>query len=305
MAKITITSLSSSGTGKTTNFAQIAYAVALAGYQVKIIELDDRNSLKKCCGLRDVDPSLSTSAIFKENFKGKYPFVPFWEDYLKGKAEIIQVDRDEQRKTIAQLTEARDAIALRKIIAKSSINCDLLILDCPGRSDIMSDAAILASTHILLGIEATEKCFEDVAYFFEYLYQLEEKWGVDPSGQARSQAAETAAGSPDLPKIAGFLVGRFDLESSYQREALKQLKKEAENLDCELFNPIRRSPYFLNCYSVGLPLRVYASHFAGNKDFTTKGNFFKRKNKSLSTFSAKFRKLPAIVPYLIEEIEKN
>lgn len=285
MAKITITSLSSSGTGKTTNFAQIAYAIALAGYQVRVIELDDRNSLRKCCGLEDIAPQNSTSAIFQKNFAGDYPFTPLWNEHLKGKAQIIQVDRDEQKETITNLVETRDGIALRRILANHPIDCDLLILDCPGRSDIMSDAAILASSHVLLGIEATEKCFEDVAYFFEYLYTLKDRWGIPP------------------PKISGFLVGRFELDSSYQREALKQLLEQSQNLGCELFNPIRRSPYFLNCYSAGLPLKVYAPTFAGNKDYTLKGNFFKRKHKLLSGFSSEFKKLPAIVPYLIEEIQ--
>lgn len=281
-----VTSISSSGTGKTTNFAQIAYCLALAGYRVGIIELDDRNSFKTCLGLEAIEPETSTSVLFEQGFTGDYPFQPVWSDYTKDKIQIIQAHRDEQKKTIANLVRVGDAIALKRILEKyPPINSDLTILDCPGRSDLMSDSAILASTHIILGIEATEKCFDDVAYLFEYLYKLTDKYQVS------------------LPKIAGFLVGRFDLNSSYQREALKLLLDQAENLGCNLFNPIRQSPYFLNCYSAGIPLKAYAVSFTGNKDFTVKGNFFKRQNKKLANFSPQFKKLPAIIPYLIEELQ--
>ena len=288
MNQIILTSLSSSGTGKTTNFAQIAYFVAKAGYRVALIELDERNSLKKCCGLPDVEPNQSTSAIFQEDFQGDYPFLPLWQDHLKGKAQVVQAERESQEKTIADLAVRQGAArSLTEILNKHPLDdFDLIILDCPGQAGVLTNNAILAATHVLLGIEVTEKCFEDVVYLFEYLYRLEEEYKIQ------------------LPVIAGFLVGRFDVKGSFQRDGFKQLLREAQELGIKLFNPIRQSNYFLYSYSLGVPLKIHAPKFAGNKDYTDKGNFFKRKINDLKSFEPEFKKLTAIVPYLIEEIKR-
>ena len=284
MPPITLTSLSSSGTGKTTNFANLAYFIAKAGYKVKIIELDSRNSLKACCGLPEIAPQLSTARIFMPDFKGDYPFVPMWRNFAPA-IEILQVDREAQEHTASKL-EAEDLglLSLKKIFKKYPIDCDLLILDAPGEHNILSKSAILASTHLFLGIEATAKCLEDVLYFVQKLYNYETDWELR------------------IPKLSGFCIGKFNGDQAFQRDMLRQLLKQAQDLEINLFNPIRYSPYFINSYAAGVPVQVFAPNFLGSDDFLKTGNFFKTNKKIGQKFPSEFKSLPAIVPYVIELI---
>lgn len=283
-----LTSLSSSGTGKTTNFANLAYFVAKAGYRVKIIELDSRNSLKTCCGLPDVDPDLSTSYVFDSEFTGDYPFAPLWEEYLPEPIGIIQVDRRAQEKTASRL-EAEDlgVLSLKKILKKYPVECELLILDAPGEHNILSKSAILAASHLFLGIEATAKCLDDVVYFVQRLYEYESEWDLK------------------IPEIAGFCVGKFNVEQAFQRNMIVQLLEQAHSLETKLFNPIRYSPYFISSYAEGMPIKVYSPKFSGADDFIKPGNFFRTGKKEAKSFSSEFKQLPAIASYVISEIKNN
>lgn len=303
MSPIILTSLSSSGTAKTTNFAHIGHYLAVNGYRVKIIELDNRNSLTACCGIESRPPELSTATIFNPNFTGRYPFAEVWRGYRSnGLLEVLLAERRSQVTIERALNSSEEArwgnpsmgkshfdnkgiFSLSRLFKKHPIDCDILILDCPGQQSTLTDAAIVASTHILIGIEPTRKCFEDAAFFLEHLYSIFQD--IDR-----------------VPELLGFLPGKFNLESSYQREGIKQLYDQAQLLAIELFNPIRFSPYFETAYDRGCPISAVAPSFAGVKDYLIEGNFFRRSHKGVGLFDNRFKKLPAIVPYL-EKIINN
>ena len=284
-----ITAFSSSGTGKTTLLSHLSYLLAKEGLSVALIDVDNRSSIKTCCGIGNVPKEESTSKILSEDFQGNYPLVPLWSEYCK-KAEAIVADR-KALKTTANLLAAEPfgILRLRNNLIEYPLPHDVIILDAPGHEGTLAWLAILASTHLILSVEMTKKSIEDATHALSQLYEYKKMLGIP------------------IPKIVGFVPGRYDHDfSSMARSTLKQFPDIAKSLGCKLFSPIRSSPYFLNAYSAGIPIQVFAPGFEGNKDFTTNGNIFQGMNeKRLKGFDSTFKNLPAIFPYLLKELNYN
>ena len=281
-----ITAFASSGTGKTTLLSHLAYLMALEGLSVALIDVDNRSSIKTCCGINDIPAEKTTSKILTKNFQGDYPFVPLWPKYCKN-AEVIVADRSELSTTNNILTaEPFGILQLRKTLKKYPLPHDVVILDAPGQEGTLAWTAVLASTHLILSIDMSKKSIEDSTFAISKLYEYRQDLEIT------------------IPKIVGFVPGRYDHNfSSMARSNLKQFPEIAESLECTLFTPIRSSPYFWNSYSAGVPVQVYAPGFEGNRDFTDAGNLFRNMNeKRRKEFDSRFDNLPAILPYLLEEL---
>ncbi len=84
-----ITAFCSSGTGKTTLLTHLAYYAATNNISTALIELDNRNSLKRCCGLPNSE--FTTSNILIRVLKEIMIFYPFGNPILKGKQKSAKL----------------------------------------------------------------------------------------------------------------------------------------------------------------------------------------------------------------------
>ncbi len=283
-----VTSFCSSGTGKTTLLAHLAYYAASQGVSTALIELDNRNSLKRCCGLSNA--SFHTSNLFDSGFKGDYNFLPLWESHLKGKAEICPADRKALLETEQSLaSKPLGILKLKKIFKKYPLSHQLILLDSPGQEGVMSASAILASDYVILSIEATPKAMSDAIRFVEILFNYEEEYDVE------------------IPRILGIVVGRYDQESATARNILEQLPDIAEQISTRLFAPIRHSHEFLNAYELGIPLHLHRPGHKAVGDFSIDGNIFKdmseRKIRNLDR--SYYESLPAIAKFIVKIVKHN
>ncbi|MDJ0682600.1 MAG: ParA family protein [Xenococcaceae cyanobacterium MO_167.B52] len=281
-----ITAFCSSGTGKTTLLTHLAYYAATNNISTALIELDNRNSLKRCCGLPNSE--FTTSNIFDSDFKGDYDFLPLWESYLKGKAEVCQTNRESLLATEKLLaTKPLGILKLKKILKKYQLPHQLILLDAPGQEGVMSESAILASDYVILSIEATPKAMMDAVRFVQILFNYEEEYDVA------------------IPEILGIVVSRYNHESSKARDIMEQLPDIAEEIGTILFSPIRHSNEFLNCYDLGIPLHLYRSGHNAIHDFDIDGNVFKdMSDKKLRSLDRKFyESLPAIAKTVIQIVK--
>ena len=256
----TITAFCSSGTGKTTLLTHLAYHCASQGIETALIELDNRNSLRTCCGLPESD--FSTSDIFSPDFAGDYQFLPLWSESLKGKALVCQAQR-ERLLTTEQVLSSKPLgiLKLKQVLQKYPLPQSLILLDSPGQEGVMSSSAILASDYVILSIEPTPKAMNDAIRFVEILFNYEEEYGLD------------------VPEILGIVIGLYNHEESMTRNIIKQLPEIAEKIDTQLFSPIRYSTEFRNAYGVGLALNIYRPGHEAVKDFYIDGNLFKGMNE--------------------------
>ena len=278
----TITAFCSSGTGKTTLLTHLAYHSALQGIETALIELDNRNSLRTCCGLTESD--FSTSDIFSPDFAGDYQFLPLWAESLKGKAQVCQAQRERLLAT-EQLLSSKPLgiLKLKQILQKYPLPQPLILLDSPGQEGVMSSSAILASDYVILSIEPTPKAMNDAIRFVEILFNYEEEYGVE------------------VPDILGILIGLYNHDESMTRNIIKQLPKIAEKIGTQLFSPIRYSTEFRNSYGVGLALNIYRPGHEAVRDFYIDGNLFKGMNdKRLRGLERDYlENLPAICSHVV------
>lgn len=284
-----ITSLSSTGTGKTTLMTHLAYLLAKHGFSVALIELDNRNSFKDCCSLSEPSPQTSTTAILTDEFTGDYPFVSLWPEYLKHKAVVCQAHRESLEFIARQLTgDPFGIFRLSERLEQFPLSHDVILIDAPGQQGQLSLMALCASTHLILTVEMTRKCISDVNAFYQWLYRYRR--------YLKQQ-----------PKIIGIVPGRYDHELALQRNTLIQFPQLAEKLGTRCFAPIRYSSRYLNAYAAGLPIYIDSPSASAGKDFLEKGNVFRSMSETrLRNLDGKILKnLPAIAPYIIKMIQQN
>lgn len=278
-----ITAFSSSGTGKTTLLTHLAYYAAVEGISTALIELDSRNSLRRCCGLEETN--FTTSSLLDREFSGNYNLSPLWESHLRGKAQVCQASYSELVATEKTLAK-RDfgSLKLKKVLEKYPLPHDLILLDPPGQEGIMSNSAILASDYLILSVESTSKALDDARNFALTLLEYEEDYGVK------------------TPQILGILVGKYDHNhSATTREIMASLPRIADQIGTILFNPIRNTGEFKNAWSLGMPLPLYRSGHKAAKDFILDGNYFNGlADNRLKDWDLKYyRNLPAIAKTII------
>ena len=284
----TITAFCSSGTGKTTLQAHLAYHCASQGIETALIELDNRNSLRTCCSLPKSE--FSTSDIFSPYFTGDYKFLPLWAESLKGKAQVCQAEREKLLETEQLLaSKPLGILKLKQVLQKYPLPQSLILLDAPGQEGVMSSSAILASDYVILSIEPTPKAMNDAIRFVEILFNYEEEYGVE------------------VPEILGIVIGLYNHDESLPRNIMKQLPEIAEKIDTQLFSPIRYSTEFRNAYGAGLALNMYRPGHEAVKDFYIDGNIFKgMSEKRLRGLEKDYvEKLPAICSYVVNLVRRE
>ena len=286
--KFIITSLSSTGTGKTTLMVHLAYLLAQGGLSVALIELDNRRSLHDCWGLPKPTAEFSTASILTDDFDGNYPFFPLWSDTLKNKAVVCQAERNSLESVSRQLTgDPFGMFRLRECLDRFSLSHDVVLIDAPGQQGQLSLMALCAATHLIICAEMTQKCISDINALFEWLYKY------------KTYLKST-------PEILGILPSRYDHNAAIQRNTLNQFPAFAQKFNTLCFSPIRQSSRFFNAYAMGLPIFLDSPGSTPCYDFTENGHLFKKMNQSkLKGLDGKMlQKLPAIAPYIINEIKK-
>ena len=282
-----ITSLSSTGTGKTTLMVHLAYLLVQSGLSVALIELDNRNSFHDCCGLPKPSPEFSTASILVDSFNGDYPFLPLWKDTLKEKAVVCQAERNSLESVSRQLTgDPFGMFRLRECLDQFPLPHDVILIDAPGQQGQLSLMALCAATHLIICAEMTQKCISDINALFEWLYKY------------KTYLKST-------PEILGILPSRYDHNAAIQRNTLNQFPAFAQKFNTVCFSPIRQSSRFFNAYAMGLPVFIDSPGSTPCKDFTEDGHLFKKMNQvKLKGLDEKtLQKLPAIAPYVINAIK--
>lgn len=283
-----LTSLSSTGTGKTTLLIHLAYLLALEGWRVALIELDNRNSFRDCCGLPDPVPEHSTAAILSGDFNGSYPFLDLWKEALQGKAQVCQAERFSLDSVSRQLTgDPLGIFRFREQLEQYPLPHDIIIVDAPGQQGQLALMSLFSATHLIVTTEMTQKCISDIDALFQWLYRH----------QSYAKNLE----------IVGIVPGRYEHQAAIQRNTLEQFPTFAQNFNTQCFAPIRKSPRYLSAYASGIPIFQESPGASLTKDFTVDGNLFKEMSPSrLKGLDEKtLKKLPAIAPYVSKIVEDH
>ncbi|MDX2100024.1 MAG: ParA family protein [Leptolyngbyaceae cyanobacterium bins.59] len=251
------------GSGKTTMAIHLAYGLGARGYRTTLIELDANGSLCTFAGLQPVSVERSFAAILKKDFKGDYPLVPLWAEYLST-VTAIQGGTPLEESIHEIYRSTRKYQLLQDCLEDYPIASDVLLFDTPASLEPMGLLALAACTHILAPIKPEYKDTGSLADLLNWYYEKVRELRLKPQ-----------------PQILGFAPSRIAMDKAVHRNILGIAKKgekvkvkeedtlpyQIQQLGVQCFPPIRECDYYLWASGVGLPLNLYRPGCTFSQDF--------------------------------------
>ena len=262
-ARIAIAS-NAGGSGKTTMTIHLAYGLGIKGYTVTIVELDHNGSLCTLAGLNPASPEQSVAAVFKKGFKGKYPLVPVWADYLST-VNALQGGKPLEESINDIYNSARKYQILQDALEDFPLKSDVILFDTPASLEPMGPVALAACTHVLAPIKPEYKDTGSFADLLDWYYEKVRELRLKPQ-----------------PKLLGFAPSRVAVDKAVHRNILgiprkgevglkvpeeETLPYQIRQLGVQYFQPIRECDYYLWASGVGLPLQLYRPGCTFSQDF--------------------------------------
>lgn len=246
----------SGGVGKTTIAAHLAYPLALKGYKILVIELDQQDSLRLWTGLGIADPEYSAAKIFQPNFQGEYPIIPIWQEHTKN-AFMIQGGAA-LRETPREIENyKRRYYILKDRLKKFPLDFDVILIDTPGGLEPFGTVILPAITHLLVVVEPDFKATTSGGLFLEWFYTNAIDLDLDPPPQLLGFLPNTRQ-----PEIAA----HSKILDKNNPTALPSILKEHET---QCFPQIKFSAEFVNASdpNIGMPVHAYRPKTPALKGF--------------------------------------
>lgn len=239
------------GVGKTTLGVHISYEMSRRGFNVALFDLDSNGSMNLFCGLPRSPKSQDTmAAVFAESFDGTWPFVtPDWGK-PKGKLQVCQGGAILSKVVDELSTRKRREYVLADRLLDYPLSQDLVILDCPATLGILNEAALAASTHLLVPVQLTYKSVKGSIGLLEWYRATCKELRLNPA-----------------PKFLGFVPNQYDSSEAAQKKILVELPHQLTQLKLHCYKAIRYSSEFNNANGKGLPLPLYRPHHPASGDF--------------------------------------
>jgi chromosome partitioning protein len=238
MATVVAISNQKGGVGKTTSAVNLSAEFAAAGLEVLVIDLDPQCSASSGLGLEVVNDG------------------PDLWDVFKGGTRLEEIIRSSSVERVAVVPSSRDLVGLevelgrragrelilRSEVARISHRYDVIVLDCPPSSGLLTLNALGASNWVLIPLQAEY-------YALEGLSQL-----VDTIDFVRGTFNPTLS-------ILGVFMTMYDGRTNLSA----QVEEEARAVFGEVMFSVRvpRSIKLSECPSHGVPVREYDSGSAG------------------------------------------
>ena len=239
------------GVGKTTLGVHIGYEMSQRGFNVALIDLDSNGSISLFCGLPRNPKSVdTTAAVFADNFDGSWPLItPSWGE-SNGKLQVCQGGAILSKVSNELSTRKRREYILADRLQDYPLPHDLVILDCPATLGNFNDAALAASTHMLIPVELRYKSVKGAIGLLEWYRASCKELRLNPA-----------------PKILGFVPSKYDSNEAAQRKILQELPEQLAQIKIHCYKEIRYSSQFNNASGKGLPLHLYRRSHDACSDF--------------------------------------
>lgn len=168
MAKIICIANQKGGVGKTTTAVNLAVALAQAGEETLLVDLDPQCNATSGVGLQPAaEHPLLLQTTLRESLQETQ-----WEKLkvLPGSRSFVDVDSLERG-------EARDSAVLRQNLDAGMASFDYVLIDCPPSLGQLTQAALSASTEVLMPIQCEYYAMEGLTQMIHVIRDVMQRGG--------------------------------------------------------------------------------------------------------------------------------
>jgi chromosome partitioning protein len=198
------------GVGKTHTSWLIASVAQERGQRILLVDLDTQGNLTKSF-LDTVEPQRSVAMLFDPSaqpdvFTLVHRTTFSHIDILPSGAHLAPFDASDQK--VWEQTDQH--LTLLDPIASLRSHYDFIVFDCPPRLSLVSFAALCASDHVIVPLEAADWGAQGIVQVAEAISYVHERFN-------------------DRVQLLGYLISRFKKSRTYQRTYLDGLRKHFGN----------------------------------------------------------------------------
>ncbi|AFZ38300.1 cobyrinic acid ac-diamide synthase (plasmid) [Stanieria cyanosphaera PCC 7437] len=237
------------GSGKTTLSTHLAWSMSQQKLKVCLMDLDPQGSLTLFCGLDTPEPEHTIATVLQDNFDGNWTLTPCWSEYTD-RVDICQGGMVLVATADELVVHKRGAYVLGDRLQDYPLPHEVLIFDCPATLGPLPLMALAACTHIVIPVQLEPKSIQGAAKLLEWYYYNCQHLRLRP-----------------IPEIIGFIPNQYNPRRAAHREILKALPEQLQEMNIQIFAPIRDSTEFVNASGQGLPLHLYRKTHPAVADF--------------------------------------
>ncbi len=218
MTKIIAISNQKGGVGKTTSTVNLSYALNSLGKKVLVIDIDPQGNLTLYF---DHDPrqlDQDKNTIYYSLVEDR----PLSEITLKGDIDLIPTGIVLAESESALMMDISGATVLRDLLTEVKNNYEFVLIDCPPTLGMLFVNALAAASHILIPVKTDSLSLSGISNLAGTISKIKRK--VNPSLE-----------------VLGVLPTMFNKANKHDKEALCELKEQAESVGINVFDPINRS----------------------------------------------------------------
>ncbi len=229
MSKIISLFNQSGGVGKTTLTMNLGYHIAQKKHRVLLVDLDPQGSLTAFMGL---EPNELEQTIYNSIISGESLPISHQIHNMDLAPANIDLSGAELELVMADLRDFR----LKQALDPVQSQYDFILIDCPPSLGLLSYISLVASTHVLIPIQAEYKALRGTELLFQTIQRVKK-------------------GANKKLKIAGFVPTMYNVRTIHSQKSLKAIKNLAKL--GEVFSPIPRTIVFADASQKQMPLAEY------------------------------------------------
>lgn len=233
------------GVGKTTTTRDLGYELMLCGCKVFLLDADSQGSLGEYLGChphqRPAEEMFWSSLC---NDTSEQPHVVEKYDLQVGLSNLLLAKGERL------LVQQRNPMKLYGALQHFQSQFDFILIDCPPHISEMTVQALIAADEILIPVQTEDKAVAG-------LYLIQEE--IIEANKRRLYVR------PPL-KLTGILPTLYDARLNLHRHYLGEIHRTAEQLGCQVFQPVRRAIAVAEACNARLPLKLYSATCPVNED---------------------------------------